>query len=189
MSRGTGCLHEWQEAQGTREATPENQSERIWKPPPEDRIKVNLDAGWTGSSSTGFGLVARDHNSCLLVAATLMDEFRSEATVAEAKAMRWCLATIRDMGMEAVIVESDSALVIRAMHSLRCRPDIDPLIHDCKELAKSFSFISFSHVNRTANNAAHVLASLANDFPSATWWDSPPQIVAEAMLVDAYSTH
>lgn len=139
--------------------------------------------------STGFGLVARDHKSNMMVVASHMENTRYDPTVAKALGLRWSLFTIRDMDMEDVIIETDSLLVYKAMTTDRCKPAIEPIIQDCKQLSNMFSSISFSHVNRKANNAAHILASLANDFPSNVWWENPPRAVAEAIFVDAFSTH
>lgn len=92
-------MNEWNEAQGKPQRLDQDNTTRVWNPPPPNLIKVNLDVGWTGTSANGFGLAARDHNSSMMVAATHSDPFRYDPIVAEALAMRWCLSLMADLGM------------------------------------------------------------------------------------------
>lgn len=170
MQRAISSLLELTEAQGHDQSPWLDNAVRVWNPPPPNKLKVNFDAGWTGNSETGFGLIIRDHESRMMAATTHMEPFRLDPTVAEAMALRWCLSTIAELGLEDVLIESDSQMVIKAMQKQRSKPDMEPIIQDFKFLAQTFSSISYSHVNRQANNAAHV------------WWESPLQLLQKPFL-------
>lgn len=105
--------------------------------------------------------------------------------VAEAVALRWALSKAVEVELDRVIIESDSEIVIRAMKSNLCPPQIEMLIQDCKQLALNFSFICFEHTRRELNSVAHLLASKASEFPSNMWWEAAPSWIAHALLVDS----
>lgn len=60
MGPGIHALEEWQQAQQVSAHTADHDIGVLrWKAPPPRLLKMNLDAGWTGNSSTGLGLVVR----------------------------------------------------------------------------------------------------------------------------------
>lgn len=139
-----------------------------WMPLPTGKIKVNPDTGWTGTTTLGFGLVARNHRSEFLVVASYMEEHRLDATMAEALAMRWALRLMRELDMDSVVVESDTTVVVKALKTgLR--------------MASKFNGICFCHVGRKSNFHAHELVVLAHLYPDNIWWDHPPTNVAQAL--------
>ncbi|XP_057419104.1 uncharacterized protein LOC130713349 [Lotus japonicus] len=187
IHKALALLMEWLEAQEKTHQSSGTSSNVVWKPPPENSLKVNIDAGWTGTEAIGFGLVVRDHNARMMFAATYMEPARFDPAMAEALALRWSLSVIEELGMDDVVIETDSMIVYKAMREAHCKPYIEPIILDCKFLASMFPKFSISHVKRKANNSAHSLAALANEFPSNVWWDNPPRSVAEAIFVDVFS--
>lgn len=86
-----------------------------------------------------------------MVAASFIEPYRSDPTIAEAMELRWSLKTATDMQIEDAIFESDSQIVINAIHSKCSRPDIDPIIADCIHIMRSFNSLMLRHVNRRAN--------------------------------------
>ncbi|XP_057444025.1 uncharacterized protein LOC130736197 [Lotus japonicus] len=100
---------EWLEAQERRGVIIDDQPRDVrWEAPPQGVIKLNVDAGWTGSSSTGFGLVARSGRGEFMTAATKLEHNRLDSLLAEAYAVRWGLQMAAEMEMENVVIESDS---------------------------------------------------------------------------------
>ncbi|XP_057432150.1 uncharacterized protein LOC130724900 [Lotus japonicus] len=186
MLPGFQALAQWREAQPVEghmdEHCPNNP---LWKAPPQGILKLNLDAGWTGNSCTGMGFVVRSSSGEALLAATQLEENRLEPLIAEATAMRWALAQATGVELNRVIVESDSEVVVRAMKSRSCPPQIEMLIEDCKQLALNFTYICFEHTKREANAIAHLLASKACEFPSNMWWENRPSWLIHALLVDS----
>ncbi|XP_057431929.1 uncharacterized protein LOC130724666 [Lotus japonicus] len=112
MQQSLKNFAEWEEAQGWSTEKDITGCKRKWEPPPEGVFKINVDAGWTGSSSTCFGMVVRAHDSKLMVAASFFEPHRMDPTIAEAMALRWYLQTAVDMEIEDAIIESDSQIVI-----------------------------------------------------------------------------
>ncbi|XP_057432075.1 uncharacterized protein LOC130724818 [Lotus japonicus] len=177
---------EWIEAQERCESRVDEQARNIrWEAPPQGVIKLNVDAGWSGHNSTGFGLVARSDRGELMMAATKVEQYRLDSLLAEAYAVPWCLQMASEMDLENVIVESDSLAVIHALRTGSCPPDIEAVIQDCKVLFSLFPVICFSHARRQANSVAHELAALASNFPFHVWWHEPPPVVAHALVVDS----
>ncbi|XP_057453224.1 uncharacterized protein LOC130745096 [Lotus japonicus] len=175
----------WLEAQETKSTEENTTLEVAWKAPTLSMIKINLDAGWTGTNSLGFGFVARSHTGAMLVAGTHVEEQCLDPLMAEALAMRWCMLQARELGMDSVIFESDFLSVIRALRSDSSVWTIQNIIQDCQALARDFMSISFSHVKREANSPAHALAFLTFNFKDHLWWDVPPAEIEHLLFVDA----
>ncbi|XP_057455106.1 uncharacterized protein LOC130746486 [Lotus japonicus] len=123
---------EWEEAQGI--STERNQTsieDNVkWEPPPAGKLNVSIDAGWTGDYSTGFSMVARGHDKAFMVATTSLEPTRLDPTVAEALALRWALALVVEMGMDNIVFEADSLVVVNAKTKRTCRPDLAHILHD-----------------------------------------------------------
>ncbi|XP_057452225.1 uncharacterized protein LOC130744048 [Lotus japonicus] len=185
MDTAMKCFSDWLAALEKYNQTKPETREEPWKAPAIGWIKFNIDAGWTGESSTGFGFVARDTRGVLMVAGSQIEEQRMDPLLAEAMALRWCLMTAKELGMDSVIFESDSLSVINAMRTDSTAWTIQTVIQDCKALARSFPSISFSHVRRKANSPAHILASVACKYLSKIWWDSTPNEKVHALIVDS----
>lgn len=134
------------------------------KASPQGCIKIKVDAGWSGETATGFGMVACSSSGEFLFAASSLEPQRKAPQIAEESAMRWCLMVAQELEFDTIVVESNAAGVINALTSPRCPPDIAPIIKDCIGLTTQFSVISFCHVKRKANGVAHALSSIACDF-------------------------
>ncbi|XP_057419740.1 uncharacterized protein LOC130713926 [Lotus japonicus] len=178
-------LVEWIEAQEKRGETNRTEHQVAWKAPPEGKIKINVDAGWTGTNSTGFGFVARSHTGALLAAGTLFQEHRLEPLTAEALALRWSMQQASELGMDSVLFESDSLSVIKSLRAESNYWTIQDITLDCLHLADNFLSCSFSHVTRKANVPAHILASLACKYQNRLWWDAPPAEIDHSLFADA----
>lgn len=87
MQQSLKNFADWEEAQGWTRDKEITNCKRKWEPPPEGVIKINVDTGWTGSFSTDLGMVARSHDSKLMVAASSLELCRLDPTIAEAMAL------------------------------------------------------------------------------------------------------
>lgn len=78
-------LQDWQQAWATSEVA-SNSCEHAaaahqgsgWKMSCEGTLKVNIDAGWTGVTDQGLGMVIRDHNGECAFAATRVLQGRTD---------------------------------------------------------------------------------------------------------------
>ncbi|XP_057434741.1 uncharacterized protein LOC130727579 [Lotus japonicus] len=185
INSNMNSLQDWREAQNSLNVEENTNPEVAWKALAGGKIKINIDAGWTGSNSTGFGFIARSHTGSLLVAGTHLECQRLDPLVAEASALRWSMMKACELEMDSVTFESDSLIVIRAMRADSSDWTIHNIIQDCQALAENFNSVSFSHVKRNANLPAHVLASVAIKYQDQLWWDYPPTEIEHPLFVDA----
>lgn len=61
---------------------------------------------------TNEGMVVRSHTFAFMAAAARVERIRQNPLVAEALALRWSLEAAQEMGLESVLFESNSAIVI-----------------------------------------------------------------------------
>jgi hypothetical protein len=87
-----------------------------------------------------------------------MDVF-PEPEYAEALALRRAVSLAREEGYDRVTFASDCLSLIQRLNSLVLdRSSVGILVAEVKHMAKSFSSVSFCHVKRNLNKAAHILA-------------------------------
>jgi hypothetical protein len=77
-----------------------------------------------------------------------------------------------------VVVASDCQNVIKKINSkVYDKSHIGIIIQDVKTLINANPFISFVHVSRWCNEAAHVLAKVADKFDDFVWFNEPPEMI------------
>lgn len=87
-----------------------------WIPPPQNELKVNVDAHILEVFRVCFWVVMRDRLGCLRMAAVKRVEAMWETEMAEAKAARYGLELATRFGFDRVVLESDAANVVRTVH-------------------------------------------------------------------------
>lgn len=158
-----------------------------WKASGDGVMKVNVDAGWTGNGGLGFAMVVRDHAGNCLYAETSFIEHRLESTFAEATTLRWALARVQELELDTVEVETNALNVVVAFNKEKSFVDLEPVIKDCRMLAAHLHSFKLQHVRREANKVAHILASLAVDYPNRCWWDDFPAQIQSVLLAYVFS--
>jgi hypothetical protein len=115
---------EWSPFKKAREVERRLQTRKLWKPPPENFIKINCDgAFYTNTRSGGWGFAIREWDGGVISTGYGKLEHVSEAFHAEIIA---CLQTVNraaDLGVLNVIIETDAAMVVQAVESenfVRC---------------------------------------------------------------------
>jgi len=74
------------------------------------------------------------------------------------------MRVVRNLGLDHVIFEMDSAEVTRALNRNIYKLDYSStFIKDCHGLIDEFSSVKFRHVKRSCNKVAHELVKLALD--------------------------
>ena len=129
----------------------------IWKPPPWPRHKVNFDgAVFREDNSVGVGVVIRDERGLLVAAMTDKVPLPYSASAVEVLAAIKALRFAGDIGLESFILEGDSKFTIDALAGDNLElAEFGNLIEEAKWLSSQFSDVSFSHVKRQGNFAAH----------------------------------
>ncbi|MFQ6643792.1 hypothetical protein Gotur_017521, partial [Gossypium turneri] len=85
-----------------------------WKKPPEQVVKINLDAAYDERSSQSVvGIVARDSGGNFLLSCSEIHQRVVSAFAAEALACRKAIQIGIDMHWEKVIIEGDSLSIIK----------------------------------------------------------------------------
>ncbi|KAL6511844.1 hypothetical protein OROGR_021441 [Orobanche gracilis] len=153
-------LMRYREAKSQFAAPRPPESQKVWTPPMDATIKVNVDAAlFKNSNSTGLGLVAR--NSSGIVVAW-RQRLRSNVTcpeIAETLALLEAVRLAEEFGWQQVTIESDCLNVIKAINSQEvCLSSVGHMIDEIKSVFLLFSVISFQHTFRSANILAHDLA-------------------------------
>ncbi|KAF8408042.1 hypothetical protein HHK36_007182 [Tetracentron sinense] len=113
-------------------AAPESISAaRSWLAPPGDLFKVNIDGALhLEDRSAGVGVVVRDHNGDLIAAMSKRISNTQSAAVIEAIAAREGLKFALELGIQEVILESDSVNTIRALTSQEENSSFENLVLD-----------------------------------------------------------
>ncbi|KAK9010639.1 hypothetical protein V6N11_043517 [Hibiscus sabdariffa] len=158
-----------------------------WIPPLGDTIKVNFDACFSSRYRTSFsGVVARNNGGYIMAAGTIPHLFVPSPEVAEAYACIDALMLARDAGFNSVIIEGDALTVINKANCREAdRSVLRSLMKQIHSMRAFFASLTFSHVVRTCNAVAHLLAREGRDFPGPRFWvEEAPPSVEEAALKD-----
>ncbi|KAF8391778.1 hypothetical protein HHK36_022012 [Tetracentron sinense] len=111
------------------------------------------------------------------------------AAVIEAIAAREGLKFALELGIQEVILESDSINTIHALTSQEENSSFESLVlDDVKTLRLSFHHCSFSHVHREGNSVAHCLARKALSIVDhIVWMEDAPPFQTNVLLQDVSS--
>ncbi|XP_050249318.1 uncharacterized protein LOC126696677 [Quercus robur] len=152
----------------------------IWKPPPWPRHKVNFDgAVFREDDSAGVGAVIRDEKGFMVAAMAEKIPLPYSITALEALAAIRALRLAGDIGLESFILEGDSKITIDALaENFVEHAEFGNLFEEAKWLASQFGDVSFNHVRRQGNGAAHNCARHARHVSEYTVWmeDIPPHL-------------
>ncbi|KAI8549452.1 hypothetical protein RHMOL_Rhmol06G0025700 [Rhododendron molle] len=136
-SRAAGCLDEhfaanqvMGEALGARGEV----SSVAWQRLSIGFVKINVDGGWVKSYGKGaYGVVIRDANGMFIVAAAGCLSWRGSSEIAQAMAVRHGEQMGLQLGLNAVMVESGSQLVIKMINGNNVvSQSVNSIIHDVK---------------------------------------------------------
>ncbi|KAK8525899.1 hypothetical protein V6N12_020386 [Hibiscus sabdariffa] len=156
-----------------------------WIPPLSDAIKVNFDACFSSRYRTSFsGVVARNNGGYIMAVGTIPHHFVPSPEVAEAYACIDALMLARDAGFNSVIIEGDALTVINKANCREAdRSVLRSLVKQIHSMRAFFISLTFSHVVRTCNAVAHLLAREGRDFPGLRFWaeEAPPSVEESAL--------
>ncbi|KAI4974912.1 hypothetical protein ZWY2020_048519 [Hordeum vulgare] len=180
-------VREWVEFLGKKQPKPKHMER--WKPPPDEVIKINLDAAFTASTGDGgWGPVARDHEGDLVGLAVGRLAHLTDPLQAETEALRHAIAFAEDQGMGRVIFETDCSNLQQAISSTA--QDREPLGIFFREakFRLQFGFMEWQVVYfpRMCNTAAHVLAArgMVGAYDNRVWQSNFPNDVTRVVAAD-----
>ena len=94
----------------------------------------------------------------------------------------------KDLGLQKVVIEGDSLVVINALsQGLGCLSSYGNVIDDILVLADDFQWCEFHHVKRICNVVADMLAKKAKDLLGVrVWLDDLPEDIQPLVLFDVH---
>ena len=83
-------------------------NQQRWKPPPENVIKLNVDAAINNKDQvTGLGAVIRNSDGLVIVAGIKQAQLREGVSLVEAEAIQWGLHVAKKAAISSLIVETN----------------------------------------------------------------------------------
>jgi hypothetical protein len=92
---------------------------------------------------------------------------------------------VRDKGFDKVIFASDCLSLIQRLNSpTQDRSQVGSLIKDMKAMVTCFSSVTFRHVHRSLNEAAHILARSCTLVSLGFISDFAPECIRKTLCID-----
>jgi ribonuclease HI len=174
---------EWsavQQCQQPRLTAVQQQHDRTWQQPPRGWYKCNVDAGFFDDlHKTSAGWCLRDYTGSFVMAGTLWNEGNWSTIEGESFALLEAMRAMVNRGITHVIFESDSKIVVDAIHTSRDGvSEFSSLICNIKNMLLANSNFVVKFVRRQANMVAHSLARAAISRPRRDVIDILPPCIA-----------
>ena len=157
-----------------------------WSPPLKGVICLNSDAAlFDAEGSMGLGVVARDHRGSLLISCHQPIQGLLSPEEAEALALQRAVQLAQEEGYEKVVFTSDCLSLIQRLKSgVMDSSPAGILVSGIKEMTTSFTSVSFTHVSRFLNVAAHILAKSCISCSSPEVFYSVPDCIRGTICID-----
>ncbi|XP_074377163.1 uncharacterized protein LOC141718682 [Apium graveolens] len=183
---------EWRKArkvskrQTTRTETETAKISKKWCPPPQDYLKLNVDASFFPQADAfSVGMVIRSHNGDFVGAKVTTLPRPSTVLEAESIGIREALTSVLQRGERKLIVESDSLLSIQAVHHKKnYLLEVGHVIEDCKMFLHSMPDCRVTHIRKQANKVAHSTARIPCSIICSIVFTSPPSYLLETLMND-----
>lgn len=141
VAQGNGCSH--------------------WTPPLPGWLKANWDAALdTRNNRIGVGIVVRDEDGFVKVAHAKSFPYINDSEVAETIGAWQAVSLCYDRGWTGIIFEGDAVNVVGALKKIgHCWTSCGQIIiESTRRRINELGLAQLQHVQREANNAAHLLA-------------------------------
>ncbi|KAL4360626.1 hypothetical protein GQ457_04G020270 [Hibiscus cannabinus] len=163
-----------------------------WRPPPAGSVKINVDGAFLPSACLGaIGVIARDSSGAVLGGFAKPVPVRCPASTVEVSALFTGLEFAIANGWASALIESDAVVLVNKLH----RPTMDLsllgnlLAPSRALLAASNGCLRVGFASRSANSAAHALASWACHNANVTSFSSVcPELISRIVLDDLSSS-
>uniref|UniRef100_A0A453BT88 RNase H type-1 domain-containing protein n=1 Tax=Aegilops tauschii subsp. strangulata TaxID=200361 RepID=A0A453BT88_AEGTS len=102
-------------------------------------------------------------------------------------AMRHALFFAEDSSFQKILVETDCASLINKIKSkVDDRSHTGAVVFDIKSRAPRFLSCCFTHVSRSCNEAAHVLAKSAEHDEGSCWFNVSPEVIRNIVCTEQF---
>ncbi|XP_062020639.1 uncharacterized protein LOC133737027 [Rosa rugosa] len=158
-----------------------------WTRPQENWVKVNCDGAFQPATRKGgAGVVIRDANGDFQVGAARPLPLVTSPFHAELMVLKEGINLAVALQHEQVLFESDSSLLVQALHSTE--PDLSTmsmLLDEIRLVLQNHGGYRINYVPREANTVAHGFASHAlRNRDSQTWFVIAPEFIRDAIRND-----
>ncbi|GAU28978.1 hypothetical protein TSUD_391760 [Trifolium subterraneum] len=132
-----------------------------WEKPALDWVKCNVDAAFvSGSGRNSVGLCFRDNSGHFMAGMTQWQQTVISSVEGEAWTLLLAMEEARLRGLDRVQFESDSKVLIEAIHmQRRGNSEFLSIVHGILSLMSSFINFEVKFVRRQANLVAHTRAA------------------------------
>ncbi|GAU22779.1 hypothetical protein TSUD_142180 [Trifolium subterraneum] len=139
-----------------------------WEKPDLDWVKCNVNVAFvSGTGRTSMGLCFRDNSGHFMAGMTQWQQTVISSVEGEAWTLLLAMEEARHRGLNRVQFESDSKVLIEAIHmKRRGNSEFLSIVHDILSLMSSFINFEVKFVRRQKNLVAHTLARAANSWAS-----------------------
>ncbi|GAU39610.1 hypothetical protein TSUD_276500 [Trifolium subterraneum] len=155
-----------------------------WEKPALGWVKCNVDIAFVyGSGKTSVGLCFRDNSGQFMAGMTQWKQNVISSIEGEAWALLLTMEEARHRGLDRVQFESDSKVLIEAIHMKR-RGNFEFLstVHDILSFMSSFLNFEVKFVRRKANSVAHTLARAANPWSNFHRFENIPLCIEHLVV-------
>ncbi|GMI71693.1 hypothetical protein like AT4G29090 [Hibiscus trionum] len=154
-----------------------------WLPPPTNYVKANFDASFQAITKiTCIGVIIRNENGLIMGAGSYPNLRALSLEVAEALSCRNAVRLVLELAFRRVLVEGDFLQIINKLLAPSFdRSPSSPIIQEIKQFSGNFLSLSFLHVLRDFNKAAHALAKDGRRFDSPRIWIEEAPTTVEAV--------
>ena len=119
----------------------------------------------------GIDVVIRDQQGRLLAALCKKIRARMGALEVETKAYEASVLLARHLGLRNGVLEGDSLIISNALKQVVQPPtSVAAIVEGIHDLSLDVGIVGYSHVRRTGNKPAHILARQAQSFVNDVIW-------------------
>jgi ribonuclease HI len=158
-----------------------------WNKPPVGWYKCNADGAFSAADNTGAtGVALRDHDGRFLAGRAAWHGRRTDALMMEALACRDGLLLARQCGVSKLYLETDCMVLVNLWEAMDDqRSAINLILHDIRDISRSFDEFTFAFANRDCNRVAHLCArQVPGDRVMEEWHRNPPLAIRELLAED-----
>ena len=160
-----------------------------WRPPCENRVKINFDGALFGESeSAGIGVVIRNSEGEVTAALSEKIVKPQTAELVEILVARRAVLFNSETDFYNSVFEGDSSTIIKLLQDRSVsHSQGGHVLKDILSLLNSFVSCSFSHIGRQGNVVAHALAQRARlSCHLDVWMESVPPDISTIIRSDLW---
>ena len=189
LSTAGNLLQDFLAAQQIELVIPPSSTLQHWTKPDLHYHKVNFDAAmFREAHLAGIGVVVRDWRGEFVGALSSPMSLTNSVAEMEALACRKAVEFAAEIGVQRVIFEGDSAMVINALNQNNAGlSSYGVVIEDTRSQALVFESCAFAHIKRVCNCVADAITKKAKAFRSAqVWLNCPPDDIVSLLMFDVH---